>query len=63
MTNSRFMAEVQDDLGVDRELIRENMRLSLEERFERFRKGAESVLWLIHARESARPAPTSKRPR
>lgn len=45
----------QDESGVDLEMLRTNLRLTLEERIEQHRRWAEQMLKLRHAAESARP--------
>jgi hypothetical protein len=47
--------DVQDENGIDLELLRHNLSLTVEERIEEHRRSLESVLWLQDAIKSNRP--------
>lgn len=48
--------DIQDERGVDLELIRANLELSVEQRIEQHRRAAASILWLKNATLKRRPS-------
>jgi hypothetical protein len=58
--DKEIFESVQDERGVDIEQIRELLSLSLEERYERYRRGMANYLWLKRAGEHSRSTKDSE---